>query len=96
MFNSVADLSEEQRLRLVDAMERAITKSFKQDSAIKTGAEIRRRFEICYRIFKILRYEMRWGMIRITDKMPEYLRCELDGESWEPDQRRCWIASDGR
>jgi len=73
----------------------AIEVSFAQDGAPITGWEVKRRFKLCEKIFQILRGDVHWGIDRIIDHLPRYLRCELDGDAWEPDSRQCWIASDG-
>lgn len=73
----------------------AIELSFAQDGSTITQSEVKRRFRVCENIFKQLRGDMKWGIDRIIDHLPRYLRAELDGDAWEPDQRRCWISRDG-
>lgn len=80
---------------VVSAFERIIYRSFVVDQGPTTMAEIKRRFEICTRIFKELRGDLDWGLQRILDHMPTYLRAELDGVTWEPDTRKCWVPGDG-
>ena len=72
----------------------AIEQSFLDDQARMTQAEVKRRFEICVKIFRELRGDLHWGVQRILSKLPEYLRCELDGHPWTPDTRAMWMPSD--
>jgi len=60
-----------------------------------TQAEVRRRFGICERLFRQLRGDLHWGLTRVLDHLPTYLRYELDGQPWEPDARSCWMPDDG-
>ena len=77
------------------AIERAIERSFREDGARVTGAEVRRRFAICERLFRRLRGDLGWGLQRALDHLPRYLRCELDGIPWQPDARMVWVPADG-
>jgi hypothetical protein len=90
------DLFEHGQLkRVVLGIERAVRRSFETDGARMTEAEVRRRFRICERLFRQLRGDLRWGLVRVLDHLPQYLRCELDGQAWEPDRRTCWMPEDG-
>lgn len=77
-----------------------IGKSFAEDQKRSgkpirmTQAEVKRRFDMCAKIFALLRGDLHWGIQRITDHLPIYLRAELDGKPWEPDQRQCWMPGD--
>jgi len=75
--------------------EMAITTSFAIDGSTMTTDEVKRRFQICERLFKQLRGDLSWGIERIIDHLAEYLRYELDGVSWEPDKRMTWQTTDG-
>jgi nitric oxide synthase oxygenase domain/subunit len=81
--------------RALVGIEHAVTRSFEADGARMTDAEIRRRFSICEQLFRQLRGDLSWGLIRVIDHLPHYLRCELDGQAWEPDRRTLWIPEDG-
>ena len=87
--------------KLVDGFQMVISGSFAigQDP-VRTGSptanHVRERFKICERDFRQLRAEKKWGVQRILDKLPEYLHCELNGQSWEPDERSVWVPTDGR
>jgi hypothetical protein len=76
-------------------IERAIARSFEVDGGRMTDSEVRRRFLICQRLFQQLRGDLGWGLHRVIDHLPTYLRCELDGLPWEPDRRACWMPEDG-
>jgi hypothetical protein len=81
--------------RAVLGIERAVARSFEADGARMTAAEVRRRFGICERLLRQLRGDLGWGLHRVLDHLPHYLRCELDGQAWEPDQRTLWMPEDG-
>ncbi|TMQ13317.1 MAG: hypothetical protein E6J91_18860 [Deltaproteobacteria bacterium] len=77
------------------AIEHIVTRSFEADGSRVTASEVRRRFEICERLFRQLRGDLGWGLQRVLDHLPHYFRCELDGQPWEPDRRTCWMPEDG-
>jgi hypothetical protein len=79
----------------VRGIEHAVGRSFEADGARMTAAEVRRRFGICERLFRQLRGDLGWGLHRVLDHLPHYLRCELDGQAWEPDRRTIWMPEDG-
>ncbi len=81
--------------RVMAAIERAVARSFEDDHGRMTGDEIRRRFGLCERLIRRLRGDLGWGLHRVLDHLPHYLRCELDGQAWEPDQRTIWMPGDG-
>jgi hypothetical protein len=81
--------------RVIGAIERAVSRSFEDDHARMTGDEIRRRFGLCERLIRRLRGDLGWGLHRVLDHLPHYLRCELDGQAWEPDRRTIWMPGDG-
>ncbi len=96
MTKTFAELVEKDQVgRAMLAIERAVSMSFEQDDARITGDEIRRRFQICERLIRGLRGDLGWGLHRVLDHLPHYLRCELDGQPWEPDQRTIWMPEDG-
>jgi hypothetical protein len=76
-------------------IEAAVVQSFEADGARMTGSEVRRRFGICERLVRQLRGDLGWGLQRVLDHLPQYLRSELDGVPWEPDRRTCWMPEDG-
>lgn len=49
-----------------------------------TRHEVKRRFTICDRIFSTLRGDLKWSVPRIGDFLGTYLKCELDGVSYDP------------
>ena len=87
-------VSTDQVARVMLAIERAIADSFCTDGARPTGDEIRRRFAICERLVRELRGDLGWGLQRVLDHLPGYLRSELDGVRWEPDARALWVPDD--
>ena len=88
-------VSGDQVARVTLAIERTITESFRADGTTMTGAEVRRRFVLCERLVRRLRGDLGWGLQRILDHLPRYLRCELDGVPWSPEERQVWIPEDG-
>lgn len=82
--------------RITTGIEEAVDRSFAEDHARMTSAEIRRRFDICERVLAQLRGDLGWGLQRAIDRLPYYLRCELDGQPWEPDNRTIWMPEDGQ
>lgn len=81
---------------LVQAMTNAIFDSFETASMRNpTQAEKKRRFSMIMEHVLVLRAEHKWGVQRICDAMPDILKTELSGAKWKPDDRQCWIKSDG-
>ncbi len=86
--------------KAVLGIEAAVTTSFVQDHAQDNSVIIRgrtpnitksetvRRTQLCMRIFKELRGDLDWGVDRILDHLPRFLRSELDGVSWQPEAKR--------
>ena len=89
-------VEKDQVARVMLAIEQAVTHSFEADGARMTGDEIRRRFGLCERLIRRLRGDLGWGLHRVLDHLSHYLRCELDGNPWEPDKRTIWMPEDGR
>lgn len=81
--------------QVLHVIEKAVMDSLDADGARLTAAEVRRRFQICERLIRQLRGDLGWGLQRVLDHLPHYLRCELDGQPWEPDRRACWMPGDG-
>jgi len=63
---------------------------------VPTMGHVKERFAILERWYRILRKEKLWGVQRILDNLPNALHAELNGNSWEPDERACWMPDDGR
>lgn len=87
-------LAQDQIGRVTRGIEAAVVASFREDRSVQTGAEIRRRFNICVRLVQQLRGELGWTIPRVLDHLPHYLRCELDGIAWTPDARTVWTPSE--
>ncbi len=64
-------------------------------SGTVTAAHVKERFAICERWYRALREEKKWGVIRILDNLGEALHAELNGNTWQPDNRKCWMPEDG-
>lgn len=62
-----------------------------------THQEIRQRFDICFQAARMLRGDLKWGVQRIVDILPEVLKYELNGSKWSPSvaERTMWVPSDG-
>jgi hypothetical protein len=88
-------VARDQVVTVAHAIEAAVEESFVADSSRRTGDEIRRRLAICERLIRHLRADLGWGLQRVLDHLPHYLRCDLDGEPWEPDKRTIWMPQDG-
>lgn len=96
MARDFLSLLDNQQLGQVMArFEEVVMRSLEADGARFTAAEVRRRFQICERLFRVLRGDLGWGLQRVLDHLPHYLRCELDGQAWEPDRSACWMPGDG-
>lgn len=97
-----ADLIDDQAslARVVTGFERIIIESFYPGRNPVRGSitahHVRDRFQILERWFRVLRAEKRWGLHRILDTLPEALHAELNGSTWEPDSRACWMPGDGQ
>lgn len=92
MSRTFLDLVSEEQLAVVTAaIEAAVAKSFDADYSRVTRAEIRYRFTICERIIRELRGDLKWALPRVLDVMPNYLRAELQGTAWSPDDRAMWM-----
>lgn len=82
--------------KTVRAFEGVIATSFESDAMKQiTRDEIKRRFELCVKIFMILVGDCKWGVERALGRLGEYLRLELAGTAWEPDARTYWMPNDG-
>jgi hypothetical protein len=98
MAGAFANLIESERdlARVTLAIEDAIARSFEtHPMRHPTQAEVKRRFDMCARIFERLRGQLGWGLVRTLDLMPLYLDTELNGSIWTPDARACWTPEDG-
>jgi hypothetical protein len=79
--------------KLATVIEEAILRSFESRPmrAGITQAEVKRRFEICERIWKVLHLEHKWSAQRACDHLYRFLLQEIDGISWEPNRRVLWV-----
>jgi hypothetical protein len=83
--------------RVTRVFEETIAKSFdgKHKMRHMTQAEVKRRFDMCAKIFSKLRSDLKWGIERIVDSLPGFLDQELSGSDWVPDARTIWAPGDG-
>lgn len=114
MAGEFADLVHADNIpKVVLGIEKAVANSFIEDKKpgriiLVTGLssaaretprdEAKRRISICIRIFKDLRGDLSWGIDRILDHLPKFLRCELDNVPWRPEPyaaRAGWAAKTG-
>lgn len=76
--------------RVAGAIEAAVLRSFGEDAArdgrapYVTEFETRRRAQICFRTFRVLRAEAKWSVPRVLDSLAQFLRAELDGTPLDP------------
>ena len=98
-----AELVDDQHLlaKVTIGLETIISESFMPGKnpvrdGVPTQAHVRERFAICARWFRTLRKDKLWGVNRILDSLPRALHAELNGNTWEPDDRACWVPSDGK
>lgn len=103
MFASL--VTEDKVGKVALGIEAAVAQSFIEDTAPGrviivhggnriTRAEIKRRGDMCIKIFRALRGDLKWTVERILDHLALYLRKELDGVPWEPEARRAtWTPS---
>lgn len=89
-------VTQDQVGRVALAIERAVAMSFAADGSRPTSDEVRRRFRLCEELVRQLRGDLGWGLQRVLDHLPRYLRCELDGISWQPEARVVWVPGDER
>jgi hypothetical protein len=76
--------------RVAGSITAIVERSFTEDGSRQTQNEARRRGEICLSIFSQLRGDLGWSTTRALDHLPRYLRSELDGQPWKPDNRSAW------
>lgn len=70
--------------RVTNGFTEIIGASFVADGGTPTADEIKRRFNLCLRIFCEIRADLKWPIVKILDRLPYYLRCELDGGKYNP------------
>lgn len=95
-----ADLSPAEVHEVTSGFHRIIGASFQEDRrrdrrVVMTQDEIRRRFRICERWFRIFRGDKAWSIERSISTCATALRTELDGGVYTPDSRTIWLPQDG-
>jgi len=84
-------------IQLVRAITKTIGESYESHKMRNpTEAETRRRFNLIMKNVIELRGDRKWGVQRICDTLGDILRSELNGEKYQPDDKRTvWVPSDG-
>lgn len=97
-------VTEDKIAEVVRGFEVAIAQSFAEDRApgrlilVHGGPRLTKsamtdRANICIRIFKVLRGDLKWSLPRIMDHLPKFLRNELDGVPFTPEAATAsWVA----
>lgn len=80
--------------RVFNMIHEAIAYSFAVEPCRITRDEITRRFNMCYGIWKELRAEMRYPLVRIEECLGQYLTLSVRGDEWNPLKRRTWVPGD--
>lgn len=90
-------------MRVQIAMSDAIAKSFRQDAAkhgfefvrrVNTDSERKRRAQMLAMLYRRMRGDWGWSVLRTIDTLAEALRVELDGGTYERPRGRLWLAGD--
>ena len=74
--------------KVTQTFEEAIALSFVTNampSGNVTQNEVRRRFNLCDKIFTTLRGDLKWSIPKISSVLATYLKCELDGVPYNPE-----------
>lgn len=73
--------------KVTTAFEEAIALSFITNPmrGDVTHSEVKRRFNLCDKVFSILRADLNWSIPKIVDFLPTYLKCEIDGVPYSPE-----------
>lgn len=76
---------------VTNGIETAIRHSFaSHPMRHKTADEVKRRFEICVKWFRVFRTEKKFSIDRSVDQLGRALRAELDGVEYKPHERALW------
>lgn len=59
-----------------------------------TGDEVKRRWAIVERWYRIMRADLGWGQAKALDHVAKALKSELDGVPWTPPTRSLWRVGD--
>ena len=93
---SVASLFGDNLRELQVGIRNVVRKSFEtKGMRSPTEAAVRDRVDFCVTKAAELRRELIWGTERIIDSLPAALAAHLDGRTWEPSKRACWVPEDG-
>lgn len=84
---------------LLAAINKAIAQSFREervrgDVPVVSDRTLRERAEMCWKWFRIMRFDCGYTADRAADFLPLALRKQLDGQAWEPPPKdRAWSPS---
>ena len=70
--------------KIITAIDGAVRKTMETDKAKATDFEYRLRARKAWAIAQAMRYELSWGIVKICDKLHDYLRSDLDGSPLDP------------
>lgn len=59
----------------------------------RTKAEDKRRTQICLKLIRVMKGELKWSVQRCVDELPTALQVELSGQRWMPPTRDSWFAT---
>lgn len=76
--------------KVTKVMLRVVAKSFLDDKSTPTTNEMKRRCDMCIDLFRIMRRDCGWSLIRCMDNLDTALRAKLDGAPWEPSKKNAW------
>jgi len=72
------------------AFEQAIAASFivrPHRLYLAKSSAIKDRFDICAKVFRALRGDLKWSIPKVIDHLPGFLLKAIDGEAWEADAK---------
>lgn len=58
-----------------------------------TGKENKRRTQICVKLVRLMKGDLKWSVQRCVDELPAALQIELSGQRWQPPARDSWFAT---
>lgn len=61
-----------------------------------TRAEVKRRFDLCVKWFKVMRMDHKFSIDRAVSQLGTALRAELDGKPFNPHTKALWRPEDTR
>lgn len=90
LLNSNADMAQVIR-RMSSILARSFVAKGPGSMRAPTEAERKRRGEILFRWFRVMRADLGWSQRRALDTIEEALMCELGGSSYTPPKRDAFV-----